>query len=145
VSLRTKFDNLKKVHSDSVLAQNRSELFGRRPYASSTPENPYSQSENPYGQIKTNSGITRQEGLLREDTFLRRTEGQLDEFIGRGMAVLDNLVEQKGFLKVRFVILRELLFLLFLVYCLLLLVALANPSSPLLYNLLPYCWYVTNN
>jgi hypothetical protein len=54
----------------------------------------------------------------------------LDEFIGRGMAVLDNLVEQKGFLKVRFVILRELLFLLFLVYCLLLLVALANPSSP---------------
>lgn len=37
---------------------------------------------------------------MREDTFLRRTEGQLDEFIGRGMAVLDNLVEQKGFLKV---------------------------------------------
>src|SRR5579859_1312644 len=69
-SLRTKFDHLKKLHSDSILTQNRAELFGRRPYVSSTPENPYSLSENPYGQIKTNSGITRQEGLLREDTFL---------------------------------------------------------------------------
>ena len=38
--------------------------------------------------------------MLRENDFLRRTEGQLDEFIGRGMAVLDNLVEQRGFLKV---------------------------------------------
>ena len=93
LSLRTKYDTLKKLHADSILNQNRTELFGRRPFVSQTPENPYT-------QIKTNSGITRQEGLLREDTFLRRTEGQLDEFIGRGMAVLDNLVEQKGFLKV---------------------------------------------
>jgi hypothetical protein len=93
LSLRTKYDTLKKRHADSILHQNRNELFGRRPFVSQTPENPYT-------QIKTNSGITRQEGLLREDTFLRRTEGQLDEFIGRGMAVLDNLVEQKGFLKV---------------------------------------------
>ena len=38
--------------------------------------------------------------MLREGDFLRRTEGQLDEFIGRGMSVLDNLVEQRGFLKV---------------------------------------------
>jgi Golgi SNAP receptor complex protein 2 len=37
--------------------------------------------------------------MLREGDFLKRTEGQLDEYIGRGMAVLDNLVEQRGFLK----------------------------------------------
>ena len=39
---------------------------------------------------------------------MRRTEGQLDEFIGRGMAVLDNLVEQKGFLKVFTPCIREM-------------------------------------
>lgn len=38
--------------------------------------------------------------MLREGDFLKRTGGQLDEYIGRGMAVLDNLVEQRGFLKV---------------------------------------------
>jgi len=38
--------------------------------------------------------------MLRETDFLKRTEGQLEEYIGRGMAVLDNLVEQRGFLKV---------------------------------------------
>ena len=38
--------------------------------------------------------------MLREGDRLRRTETHLDEYIHRGMAVLDNLVEQRGFLKV---------------------------------------------
>jgi Snare region anchored in the vesicle membrane C-terminus len=62
---------------------------------SATPENPYDSS-----RIRTNAGLTREEGMLHEGDRLRRTEGQLDDFIGRGMAVLDNLVEQRGFLKV---------------------------------------------
>jgi golgi SNAP receptor complex member 2 len=95
LSLRTKFDSLKRLHSESVLSTNRNELFGRRGFQSATPENPYDA-----GRIRTNAGLTREEGMLREGDFLRRTEGQLDEFIGRGMSVLDNLVEQRGFLKV---------------------------------------------
>jgi hypothetical protein len=63
---------------------------------SATPENPYDTTS----RIRTNGGLTREEGMFREGDRLRRTEGQLDEFIGRGMAVLDNLVEQRGFLKV---------------------------------------------
>ena len=97
LQLRTKFDSLKRLHSESVLSSNRNELFGRRGFQSATPENPYDST----GRIRTNAGLTREEGMLREGDFLRRTEGQLDEFIGRGMAVLDNLVEQRGFLKVK--------------------------------------------
>jgi golgi SNAP receptor complex member 2 len=95
-NLRNKFETLKRLHSESVLSHNRNELFGRRGYNSATPENPYN------GPIKTNAGLTKEMMLEREGTFIKRTEGQLDEFIGRGMAVLDNLVEQRSFLKVRF-------------------------------------------
>lgn len=99
LNLRTKFDSLKRLHSEAALSNNRNELFGRRGFQSATPENPYDTS-----RIRTNSGLTREEGMLREGDFLKRTEGQLDEFIGRGMAVLDNLVEQRGFLKVFFLL-----------------------------------------
>jgi golgi SNAP receptor complex member 2 len=78
-----------------VVTQNRAELFGRRGFQSATPENPYD-----VGRIRTNAGLTREEGMLREGDRLQKTGTQLDEFIGRGMAVLDNLVEQRGFLKV---------------------------------------------
>lgn len=96
-SLRTKFETLKRKQSEALLSQNRNELFGRRGYNSATPENPYA-----VGSIKTNGGLTKEMMLQNEGSFIRRTEGQLDEFIGRGMAVLDNLVEQRGFLKVCF-------------------------------------------
>lgn len=94
-NLRTKFDTLKRKQSEALLSQNRNELFGRRGYNSATPENPYAT-----GPIKTNAGLTKEMMLQNEGNFIRRTEGQLDEFIGRGMAVLDNLVEQRSFLKV---------------------------------------------
>jgi len=94
-NLHGKFDSLKQQHSESLASQSRNELFGRRGFHSATPENPYDSS-----RIRTNTGLTREEGLLQEGTFLKRTEQQLDEFIGRGIAVLDNLVEQRSFLKV---------------------------------------------
>jgi hypothetical protein len=47
-----------------------------------------------------NAVLTREEGMLWEDDFLRHTEGQLEEYIDRGMVVLDNLVQQCGFLKI---------------------------------------------
>ena len=86
---------MKRLHQESLTNQNRTELFGRRGYQSGTPDNPYD-----VGRIRTNAGLTREEGMLREADRLKRSESQLDEFIGRGMAVLDNLVEQRGFLKV---------------------------------------------
>lgn len=101
LDLRTKFDSLKRLHSETLVSSNRNELFGRRGFHSATPENPYDA-----GRIRTNAGLTREEGMLRESDFLKRTEGQLEEYIGRGMAVLDNLVEQRGFLKVNYSRLR---------------------------------------
>jgi Golgi SNAP receptor complex protein 2 len=95
LNLRTKFDTLKRLYSESLVSHDRNELFGRRGYNSATPENPYDT-----GRIRTNAGLTREQGMLQENDFLKRTDGQLDEYIGRGMAVLDNLVEQRGFLKV---------------------------------------------
>jgi len=94
-NLHTKFESLKRQHAESLAAQSRNELFGRRGFHSATPENPYDSS-----RIRTNSGLTREQGLLQEGTFLKRAEGQLDEFIGRGIALLDNLGEQRTFLKV---------------------------------------------
>src|SRR5947207_14416697 len=97
LQLRTKFDSLKRLHSESVLSSNRNELFGRRGFQSATPENPYDST----GRIRTNAGLTREEGVLGEGDFLRRTVRPLDEFTARRLSRLDNLVELRGFLKVK--------------------------------------------
>jgi hypothetical protein len=79
-----------------VLSSNRNELLGRRTFQSATPENPYDFNRS---QLNTNM-MREQAGMLNEHQFLRRTEGKLDDFIGHGVAVLDNLIGQKEFLKV---------------------------------------------
>lgn len=104
-------------------ANNRSELLGRRPYVSATPDNPYAGSAaagastsaaagglGGYGHVRSGSGgvgttamgsgdVTREDHALREQSFFASTNSALDEYIARGQAVLGDLGEQRDMLK----------------------------------------------
>lgn len=103
----------------------RTELLGRRPHHTATPENPYAQSNisananthspfapaqpynpnapyrpNPYSAGAPQGGEYDREGhVLREKTFFNQTSNQLDEFLDRGRAVLGDLGQQREMLK----------------------------------------------
>ncbi|ODH34135.1 hypothetical protein ACO22_03180 [Paracoccidioides brasiliensis] len=116
---RQLFDRLKKEREDAQSTSNRNELLGRRPHHASTPENPYAQSNlpqsspfanpnyshhrpSPSGSLGFNgvpTDYTRETHTLREHSFLSSTNMQLDEFIGRGRAVLGDLAQQREILK----------------------------------------------
>ncbi|EEH22873.2 hypothetical protein PABG_05084 [Paracoccidioides brasiliensis Pb03] len=116
---RQLFDRLKKEREDAQSTSNRNELLGRRPHHASTPENPYAQSNlpqsspfanpnyshhrpSPSGSLGFNgvpTDYTRETHTLREHSFLSSTNMQLDEFIGRGRAVLGDLGQQREILK----------------------------------------------
>lgn len=93
------------------MAQNRTELFGRRPHHTATPENPYSQSnlaQNPaFAPLKSQSlsfgaapqHYTRETNALREQNFMSSTNAALDEYLERGRAVLGDLGDQREMLK----------------------------------------------
>lgn len=118
---RQQFDTLKAVGDDAVLSQNRNELLGRRPYAS-TPENPYANSAGAassgygasspggYGHARNASAsergvglggdsVTREAHVLREQSFFANTHAALDEYLARGQAVLGDLGNQKETMK----------------------------------------------
>lgn len=92
-------------------AQNRTELFGRRPHHTATPENPYSQSDLAQNSVFTPSkpqslsfgaapqDYTRETHALREQTFMSSTNAALDEYLERGRAVLGDLGDQREMLK----------------------------------------------
>lgn len=100
-------------------SQNRSELLGRRPYVTATPENPYANASGAatsgyggYGHARTTSGgaggssggmgsndVTREQHAFREQNFFANTNTALDEYIARGQAVLGDLGTQREMLK----------------------------------------------
>jgi golgi SNAP receptor complex member 2 len=110
---------LKVLREDVQHSQNRTELLGRRPFATATPENPYanvgSSSDVAAGEVPTNrygSGgaiggqlsmgsddYTREAHALREQNFFASTNNALDEYIARGQAVLGDLGSQREVLK----------------------------------------------
>ena len=92
--LRTTFGELKSKASEFDSQNTRSELLLGRRQPNSSAENPYSNSPSPAPQQ-----LSRQQGALNERDFINRTDSQLDEYIQRGRDVLDNLLEQRGFLK----------------------------------------------
>ncbi|KAL8800887.1 MAG: hypothetical protein Q9182_004861 [Xanthomendoza sp. 2 TL-2023] len=117
---RQTFTRLKKDRDDSQTTQARTELLGRRPHHTSTPENPYAQSSLPttsplfatrppsslpqhqtqpltFGTSPTDS--TRESHALREQSFMTSTNAALDEYLERGRAVLGDLGQQKEILK----------------------------------------------
>jgi Golgi SNAP receptor complex protein 2 len=89
---------------------NRTELLGRRPHHTSTPENPYAHASlaTPSPFAPTNPSLsfgasrqdhTRETHALREQSFMSQTNAQLDEFLDRGRAVLGDLGQQREMLK----------------------------------------------
>ncbi|KAL7629893.1 protein transport protein bos1, partial [Parahypoxylon ruwenzoriense] len=114
-SFRAQLDELKARHDDALHAHNRSELLGRRPFTTSTPENPYANTPtslqqpspstplNHYGsggQLSMGTGdYTREAHALREQNFFASTNTALDEYIARGQAVLGDLGTQREMLK----------------------------------------------
>ncbi|KAI8953059.1 V-snare-domain-containing protein [Xylaria longipes] len=118
---RAQLDGLKAQREDAAHDQNRSELLGRRPFTTSTPENPYANATtaasassptsvptNRYGsggvvgggQLSMGSGdYTREAHAMREQNFFASTNTALDEYIARGQAVLGDLGAQRDMLK----------------------------------------------
>ncbi|KAL2352486.1 transporter bos1 [Cryomyces antarcticus] len=125
---RTQFDRLKQETDEHQSSVNRTELLGRRPHHTSTPENPYANSPQSSSSSSTlpsqqhanplfrttnpnfapshasrfGSGpgdYDRETHALREKTFMSSTNAQLDEFLERGRAVLGDLGDQREMLK----------------------------------------------
>ncbi|KAL8632048.1 hypothetical protein Q9189_002191 [Teloschistes chrysophthalmus] len=117
---RQSFERLKKDRQDVQTTQARTELLGRRPHHTSTPENPYantlpsssplfSSQNRPANQHQQQSqslsfgsspqDYTRETHALREQTFMSSTNAALDEYLERGRAVLGDLGQQKEILK----------------------------------------------
>ena len=113
-SYRAQFDHLKKEREAAVTLDNRSELLGRRPHHTATPENPYSQQSHPaqnpwapsHGQV--NGGLSfgagsgnydREQHALREQNFFATANSSIDEFLDRGRAVLGELGQNREMLK----------------------------------------------
>ncbi|CAN8102865.1 unnamed protein product [Discula destructiva] len=126
---RKEFDALKNARDEALHSQNRTELLGRRPFVTATPENPYANtssgaaSSSAYGggggsssssHARTSSGgtgvggngyamgsgdVSREQHALREQNFFNSTNSALDEYIARGQAVLGDLGEQREMLK----------------------------------------------
>ena len=95
------------------MAQGRSELLGRRPHHTATPDNPYSQAnvaaQSPFAPASgAGSGLSfgagpetasRESHALREQSFFQQNNAQLDEYLERGREVLSNLGQQRDMLK----------------------------------------------
>ena len=93
--------------------QNRTELLGRRPHHTATPENPYAQSNIAQNSAfapssKSAQGLsfgaspqdaTRESHALREQSVFASTNTALDEYLERGRAVLGDLGQQRDMLK----------------------------------------------
>jgi golgi SNAP receptor complex member 2 len=99
---REQFNALKAERDDAQHLQSRAELLGRRPYATSTPENPYAKVggvERASGEVPTNrygsggavggqlsmgsNDYTREAHALREQNFFASTNQALDDYIAR--------------------------------------------------------------
>ncbi|TGJ75886.1 hypothetical protein E0Z10_g10947 [Xylaria hypoxylon] len=114
---RNDVDALKVQREAAAHDQSRSELLGRRPFTTSTPENPYASAStsspntvptNRYGsggvvggdQMSMGSGdYTREAHAMREQNFFASTNTALDDYIARGQAVLGDLGAQRDMLK----------------------------------------------
>lgn len=115
---REQSNALRAEHDESAHLQTRAELLGRRPYATSTPENPYANvgaPERTSGEVPTNrygsggavggqmtmgsNDYTREAHALREQNFFAGTNTALDDYIARGQAVLGDLGQQREMLK----------------------------------------------
>jgi len=113
---RDQFERVRSELAEKQLVNNRTELLGRRPHQTSTPENPYANATvaagpqgsvfrpsaaaaaaSPFGAAPNEYG--REMHAMREQSFMSGTNAQLDEFLERGRAVLGDLGQQREMLK----------------------------------------------
>ncbi|KAI9470073.1 MAG: hypothetical protein EXX96DRAFT_588706 [Benjaminiella poitrasii] len=86
-SMKVRFESIKKQQETIKNEQNRDSLLRRtNRVASSIPEHPY-------------QPLSRDEFAMREQSFVRNTDSQLDEFIGQAQSLLENLTDQHSILK----------------------------------------------
>ncbi|KAI7901278.1 uncharacterized protein BX663DRAFT_515486 [Cokeromyces recurvatus] len=86
-SMKMRFESIKKQQEMIANEQNRDNLLRRPNRGSSTvPEHPY-------------QPLSRDEFAMREQSFVRNTDSQLDEFIGQAQSLLENLTDQHSILK----------------------------------------------
>ncbi|KAI8382360.1 hypothetical protein BD560DRAFT_386343 [Blakeslea trispora] len=83
--MKVRFEAIKKHQETQKQEQNRENLL-RRPNRHAMPEHPY-------------QPMTRDEFALREQSFARNTESQLDDFIGQAQTLLENITDQHTILK----------------------------------------------
>lgn len=112
-SFREQLKELKLQAEEHQTSTNRTELLGRRPHNTATPDNPYSNasihansSANSAWAPREGSGLglgsgdaTREQHALREQNFFANTHTALDEYLARGQAVLGDLGQQREILK----------------------------------------------
>ncbi|CAK7265687.1 Protein transport protein bos1 [Sporothrix epigloea] len=107
---RSQFGSLKAARDEAAHQSNRSELLGRRPFATATPENPYATRSTAAGvgmgvgasqhsRTMSTAEDQREAHALREQNFFASTNTALDEYIARGQAVLGDLGNQRDMLK----------------------------------------------
>ncbi|KAG5518384.1 hypothetical protein PMAC_003181 [Pneumocystis sp. 'macacae'] len=86
--LKENFDDLKIKCKEIEYLNQKNELLERRIHINVSPENPYGHTE---------SKKINQQGNYMESThdFLKITDSKLDEFLGRGQAILNDLIEQR--------------------------------------------------
>ncbi|KAF2496941.1 transporter bos1 [Lophium mytilinum] len=117
---RAQFARLRQVNEEIQTSQNRTELLGRRPHNTATPENPYannaqsSQQHSPWAPNPSSASYAASRGTalgaapseydrethaFREQTFASQANAHLDEFLDRGRAVLGDLSQQREMLK----------------------------------------------
>ncbi|EMR08833.1 hypothetical protein PNEG_02620 [Pneumocystis murina B123] len=90
--LKEKFDDLKMKHKQMEHLNQKNELLERRFHTNTLPENPYE-------HVKSDNLNEQRNFNLSTSDFLKNTDSQLDDFLGRGQAILNDLIEQKLYIK----------------------------------------------
>ncbi|CAO3636092.1 unnamed protein product [Mucor fragilis] len=85
--MKVRFEATKKQQETQKLEQSRDSLLRRPNRGANVPEHPY-------------QPLSRDEFALREQSFARNTDSQLDDFIGQAQNLLENLTDQHSILKV---------------------------------------------
>ncbi|KAI8637465.1 putative v-SNARE protein Bos1 [Parasitella parasitica] len=84
--MKIRFEAIKKQQETQKLEQNRDSLLRRPNRGANAPEHPY-------------QPLSRDEFAIREQSFARNTDSQLDDFIGQAQNLLENLTDQHSILK----------------------------------------------
>ncbi|CAO0790367.1 unnamed protein product [Mucor circinelloides] len=84
--MKVRFEATKKQQETQKLEQSRDSLLRRPNRGANVPEHPY-------------QPLSRDEFALREQSFARNTDSQLDDFIGQAQNLLENLTDQHSILK----------------------------------------------